>query len=462
MQFRHSIVVVLTLLLAVAGMADPTPPIQPQIQETPLPPAVTLPAPPQQRLSDVPNRPLTALEAAEIALRHQPALLSAAAAVEAAMAAVQQAKSHLGPSVVLNAGYTAVPVANGSAAGSSAGFQFGATVDQLLYDFNHTRDLVRQSFAVQQSAQATLTQSQSDVVYQTKQAFYTYAEDLALIKVNAENVQNSQNHLALSQAQVAAGTGLPSDVVTAQTAVANAIFNLNLAQNTASIAKVSLAVLMGIDPRTPILPADSVEHELSTADLNAQVAQALIQRPEVLAAQATLQSTLYALGAAKSSNAPTIGAFAGWDSHGLAVTMGAEQSLGIGITLSWTPYNSGLTKGQINQAKANIVTAQAQLTSTQQSVISDVSQAYLNLMTAQQRVTTADAEVKNAQEALDMATGRFKAGIGVFLDVLDDESALTTALTDQVNAQTGVQLSRAAFAHALYEDQLAPPVPPAP
>jgi outer membrane protein len=132
--------------------------------------------------------------------------------------------------------------------------------------------------------------------------------------------------------------------------------------------------------------------------------------------------------------------------------MSADQTLGLGVSISWSPYDSGLSKGRVDQAKANIVIAQAQLSTAKQTVISDVSQAYLNLMTAMQRVTTAQAEVTNAQEALKLAEGRFKAGVGVFLDVLDDENALTTALTNQVNANTTVQLSRAAFAHAVYED----------
>ena len=42
----------------------------------------------------------------------------------------------------------------------------------------------------------------------------------------------------------------------AETAVADAILNLNLARNAASVSRVNLALSMGIDPRTPIDAAD--------------------------------------------------------------------------------------------------------------------------------------------------------------------------------------------------------------
>jgi outer membrane protein TolC len=254
---------------------------------------------------------------------------------------------------------------------------------------------------------------------------------------------------------------LLSDVVSAETAVSAAIFNLNLARNTASLAQVALAQLMGIDPRTPIQVADSLEPEYPVDDVAALVNKAFTQRPEIKEAQANVSSLRFALSAAKSGNAVSFSGVLGWDQHGLALPMAADRTLGLGINVSWSAYDSGLTKGRVEQAQANIVTAQAQLTTAQQSVISDVSQAYLNLMTAQQRVLTSNDEVKNAQEALKLAEGRFTSGVGVFLDVLDDENALTTALTNQVNANTTVQLSRAAFSHALFEDLIVRQLPAA-
>jgi outer membrane protein TolC len=83
----------------------------------------------------------------------------------------------------------------------------------------------------------------SDVVLQVKQAFYTYAQNVRLAGVNEANVRNQQDHLALAQARLRSGLGLPSDVMRAQTAVADAILNLSVARNNASTSRVNRALL---------------------------------------------------------------------------------------------------------------------------------------------------------------------------------------------------------------------------
>lgn len=64
-------------------------------------------------------------------------------------------------------------------------------------------------------------------------------------------------------------------------------------------------------------------------------------------------------------------------------------------------------------------------------------------------MVAAEAQVTNAQEALRLAEGRYRAGIGVFLDVLDAQTDLDGANTNRVNARTSLDRARAALAHAV-------------
>src|SRR5205823_13118564 len=134
---------------------------------------------------------------------------------------------------------------------------------------------VRQAAAQERAATENLTRVQSDTVLQVKQAFYTYVQNNRLVSVNETNVRNQQAHLALAQARLNAGLGPPSDVVRAQTAVADAILNLNLAHNAASVARVNLAQHTGVDPRTPLLPADTQENPAAAHDAHGVVHSAL-------------------------------------------------------------------------------------------------------------------------------------------------------------------------------------------
>lgn len=456
MSRMNAIVITLAVLLvgSMLGWADPTPPIMPHIIETPLPPPVTLPAP-ESVPADVPNTPLTANEAALIALRHQPSIVVAQQGVNAAKGRQQQTTAGQQPGLTLSSNYTTVPMTSGAGT-TTSGITAGASMRQLLFDYNHTRDLVRQSTALTQSAQANLSRAQSDLVFQVKQAYYTYTQAQRLVSVNEQNVKNRQDHLTMAQARVKGGIGLPIDVVRAETAVSDAILSLNLAQNSASIAGVNLAQLMGLDPRTPILVGEGNEAIMAMDDMNALLKTAFARRPEILQAQATVQANQYAINAAKTTNAPVLTGTGGWTTKG-ANFPPKDSSLSLGLGVSWGVVDGGLTRGKVTEAQANLETAQANLQSTNLTVISDVSQAYLNEKTAEQRLVTANSEVTNAQEGVRLAQGRYNAGFGIFLDVLDAQTALVTAQTNQVNAQSSVNQARAALAHALNSDPVLAP-----
>jgi outer membrane protein len=463
---RSRVLIMLGGVLCVAGLpaiAQETPPIAPKTQTTPLPPTIELPPPPSIP-ADVPNRPLSAREAARIALRHQPNVTIAQSDITAAQGRTQQARSGLMPHLGVGAGYTRTQTISsqssgnnnsggttGTSGGSSvtvSGYQASGNVTQLLFDFNHTRDQVRQSAELETAATANLTRVQSDLVLQVKQAFYTYTQDLRLVTVNENNVRNQQSHLALADARQKSGLGLPIDVVRAQTAVADAILNLNIARNNASVSRVLLATIMGIDPRTPINANETGEPVVASDDVNALVTSGMRQRPEVLQAQATLRSAQFGVSAAKTTNAPSVSANLGLASRGSDFPP-RNDFLSLGATIQWNPFDGGLTAGRVKEARANVEAAQAQLTNAQLGVTSDVSQAYLNLRTAEQRVQTAEIEIANATEGVRLAEGRYAAGVGTFIDVIDAQTALLTADTNRVNAQSAVNQARAALNRAI-------------
>ena len=264
------------------------------------------------------------------------------------------------------------------------------------------------------------------------------------------NVRSAQGHLALAQARLNAGLGLPADVVRAQTAVSEAVFNLTAARNTASVARVRLAELMGIDPRTPIEIADTDEPVLAADDPNALTAQALKRRPEIAQANLNVAAARYAVGAARTVNSPAITANAGLLQRGRELALDSNTVF-YGVAIEWTPFDAGFTAGRVEEARGNLMAAQARLDSTKLTVTSEVAQAYLNLKTAEQRAVTAEAEVANAAEAVRLTEGRYQSGLGTFIDVLDAQTALVTADTNRVNARSAVNQARAALAHAIGE-----------
>ncbi len=434
------------LLVWSVAVAQPTPPVMPKLEAVQLPPAVELPGPTAPS-ADAPTAPITAAEAAALALHHQPAVAAATAGVSAAQGRTLVARAGLKMQLAVTAGLNASEV-HGSSSGAPSNVTATATLRQLVYDYNHTRDLVHQAQAQESIAQAVLTTVQADLVLAVKHAFYTYLQDVRLVGVAEINVRNQQQHLALAQARLQSGLGLPYDVVRAQTAVSSAIYGLTVARNTASQSRVALAELIGLDPRTPLVPAESAETPPLSRTVQDLVDEATVSRPEMAQVNASLLSARCAAAAARTVNSPVVTGSLGMSRKGDNFPP-EIQLVTVGVGVSWSAIDGGVTKGRIQEAEANVQIAAAEVESVRLQVVAQVSEAYLDLRTAEQRNVTAQAEVANATEALRLAEGRYRSGLGVFIDVLDAQAALDEANTALVNTRSEVEQARAALEHAI-------------
>jgi len=446
----------------VVQQAQKTPPIQPSTQDVQLTKPVTLPPPPGK--SVVPARPITAEEAAAIALYNQPSLVQVQAGVLAAHGAEVSARSLLGPNLVLSSTYFNQSTLKGAAgnsatAGHIPGYQSSLTLDQLLFDFNRTRDLAEQAQDLYKAAGNSLSVAQAEVVVEVKQAFYNFVQNQRLVEVEQADVKSRQDQLGLTQARLNVGTGEPADVVTAKTSLDDAMQSLSLAQSAALSSRVALALAMGVDPRTPIQANESSEPEDFGSDLNALVDQALKDRPEVHQVQAALDAAGLGVDMARVANAPSLGLSLGLGAHGDPNAF-ATQTGSLSLTLTWTLGDAGYAAGKLEEASAAKLQVQALLIQTQQQVVSDVAQAYVALKSAEQRLAIAQAEVANATEAVRLAQGRYQAQLATFVDVTTAQAALIAAQSNQVIDLVAVQQARSQMARAIGRAPVA--VPPQP
>jgi len=435
----------------------------PRVQDPAIPPAVTVPAPDTAN-AEVSAAPLTADEAARIALRLQPSLGDAAGAIQSAQGRTKEAKSGLNPQVIVGLGYNSLNNLSSSpagvlsaptgttTAGVSATNQYSSAIAlrQLLFDFNQTRNLVRQNRSLTQAAEANLTRAQLDLVLSVKNAFYNYANAQRLADVNEQNVANRQRQLDLANSRLRNGIGLPSDVVTAETSKSQAILALNQARDAVQQTRVTLLQSMGVDPLTPIAPADTSEPAPASNDVKALIQQGLRARPEVQAAERTLLASQYGLSAAKSLNLPSIYATIGAGAAGGDFPLRQQVST-IGVGLQFPLIDGGQRSGAVQVARGQITTAEADLKTAVLNVRSQVTSAYLALASTEERVTIADAEVANGREGVRIAEGRYSAGLGSFLDVTTAQALLLTALTDQTTVRNTLDQARATLRHAVGE-----------
>src|SRR5205085_545894 len=99
------------------------------------------------------------------------------------------------------------------------------------------------------------------------------------------------------------------------------------------------------------------------------------------------------------------------------------------------------------QARLEAEEAKTQVQTLQQQVGLQVWTSYFNLNTAAQKIKTAQSLMQSAQQSYDVATGRYKEGVGTLLDLLTAQTALEQARAEEVQARTDWFLNLAQLAH---------------
>jgi outer membrane protein len=102
----------------------------------------------------------------------------------------------------------------------------------------------------------------------------------------------------------------------------------------------------------------------------------------------------------------------------------------------------------IRQAQTQAQLAVEQTRFLEQRVTLDVWTSYFGVQTAAQRVTTSRDLQTSAQQSVDVALNRYRAGVGSIIDLLTAEAALESARAQEVQARTDWFLSIAQLAHA--------------
>ena len=433
-----------------AAPVTPAPAKPPATATTPPPAGAPAPSEPAPRVINLD-------EALRIGLSHQPTLQQAKAATEAADARVEQARAPLLPQITGSASYqrqsqTAAALAQFGTTSSVATELYGLNLTgrQLLWDFGQTWGRWDASKA-SLSGQALAEQATSRSVALSIRSFYFNAVAAkALVGVSKDALTNEQKHIQQVRAQVEVGTRPPVDLVQERVNLANAQVRLIQAENTYATARVQVEQAMGVSDLGPWEIAEENLPPVQGEDAAPEVLlkEAIASRPEIASGEAQIRAQELTVQAIQGGYGPTLGVQAG-----VSETGPRPSDLGTGwnaqVTLSWPIFQGGLTHGQVREARANVTSLQAQLDLQKQQVRLDVEQSRLGVRAAVATLGAAKDASQASREQLTLQEGRYQTGVGSIIELSDAQTALVTALGQEVQSQFQLAVARSQLLRAL-------------
>jgi len=244
-----------------------------------------------------------------------------------------------------------------------------------------------------------------------------------------------------------AGTVARADIIKAQAAAASAEADLVAARGQVEIALASLLSALGLPLTQEVRVADPGEPTIPEVTPPEAAALAVSGRPEVRRAAAEVKGTEFALRIAEARAKVMISTDAGLV---LQISPNPGQvGWALSATISYPLSDGGRTKAAVEEARANLAAAIARMEETKRQVQLEAFQAAVNAREARARLAAVRASVAAAEESLRVAEGRYQAGAGTLLEVLDAQATATQARISYVQARYDLYLAGVALQHAL-------------
>ena len=392
---------------------------------------------------------LTLQDCIDITLKNNPSIASSYASQEAQKNRVSQSKSSYLPQVDASANYSRGN-SKTSTGWNEAANNYSSSINakQLIYDFGQTglsTDIQKNTYY---SSVADTKNLVVNTIYQLKEAYYAVLLAKQRKLVYEQSVEQYQQQLKRAKGYYEVGTRPKIDVTTAEVNLNNAKLNLIQTENLLNKSFHVLLNIMGIydyDESFDITMNDTLPEFTLTEE--EAINTAMQNRQDLLSYRLKLENARQNIKLSKTGYAPSINATGSYGWSGNDFPLYDRWSVGAGISV---PLFSGFsTYNKVKEAQNNMLSAYYNLTAAEQDILLDIKKAYLNVQDSKSKIPVAEISRTQAEENYQLAVGRYKVGVGNYIEVKDAETTLSDAKLSYINAVFDYILSIAALNKAM-------------
>ena len=393
-----------------------------------------------------PGMPITLAQVIDIALANNSTTRLAWLQARAAQAGVGSAESAYLPEVDVNA-----QIMNSKSLQNGTQTSFGPSLalNYLLFDFGGRAATVEAARQTLIASNFLHNQAIQDVILRTQQAYYSYLDAQALLAAEDSTIKERQKSLDGADARHNAGVATIADVLQARTALSQARLNRDSIEGNLRTIEGALATTMGLPATTRFdfgeLPLDIPTRRVSEA-VDALIGRAVAQRPDLAAARASAERAGVRIREVRSQFLPSLGLSSNIGQTWISGS-GSNTPHSIAVGMHWPVFTGFRNVFDVRQAEVEALLAREDVRALEQQVNLQVWTSYYALQTATRRLTAARDLLASAQQSVDVASSRYRAGVGGILDLLTAESALESARAQEVQSRADWFLAVAQLAH---------------
>jgi len=272
-----------------------------------------------------------------------------------------------------------------------------------------------------------------DVVYAAQTAYYNLLLSQHQVEINTDAVGAAKVHLSNVEKRRAAGVISDFDVLRAQVELSNFEADLIRSRNAINIARANLIKTLGVSQDSDFVLSDEFVFVPLQVPMEEAVQAAFTNRPDLYSREYQIQLQREQLRVARSRYLPVVSGFFNntWSIPGpteFAVTEAAWGRLwDAGLQAAWPIFDGFQREGELVQQRARLRQAQIDLIDTEETAVLELTQALLSMENAEEFVQSQRLNLTRAKEGLRLAEVGYEQGINTQVEIMDAQSALTTA-----------------------------------
>ncbi len=329
----------------------------------------------------------------------------------------------------------------------------------------------------------TFKRNLQDTVYEVENAYWNLVYSIENLKVRKQSWKLAQDLLDKNKRAVEVGTMAPIEILSAQSAVASREADILEAELSVKNNEDTLKTIINLDAEeekaglAKIIPLDKPAYEKKEVTLDEALLTAMENRPDLNATRIDLKNKEIDLSYSKNQLLPNVNLQVSYWAPGISGTRifydpsdpfgdpigsspGAPseawrdafdlkyKNWSIGVTLS-IPFDTLLSRAAHAQARVNLEQSMLQVKNQEQQIFLEIKNAVRAVQTNYKRAQAYKIARELAKETLEAEEEKLKVGISTPYFVLQYQTELVTAQTNELRAIIDYNLSLAFLNRAL-------------
>jgi outer membrane protein TolC len=310
-----------------------------------------------------------------------------------------------------------------------------------------------------------------------EQAYWDLVYALRNLEVQREARTLAADLNRITRIKIDVGSLAPIDIVQTEVGIATAEQQIIIAEGLIGDAQDRLKRLLNLDPArwtVPIVPTDEVRAEQPAVSVEDGMRQALLRRPEIIAAAYHVDSDRIRYEYWRNQTKPALDLVGSYGNTGIGGTTTIRDEMGMVISRSeggfgdafeqvidrdfknWSiglrfsyPILNRRAKGQRGAALYTWEANKAGLTALEQNVLVEVRAAARDIDTAARSIVAAQKSRELAERNLDAERKKFENGMTTSFQVLEITNDLSLARGNELQALAIYRKALSAYHYAI-------------